>query len=161
VGREQADRGVRDDGLGAFGQPRGEAQRALVAQGQTALLDQRGEAQQRDVVEQVGRQECRTRHARVGLGDRDADEEAAVDDEVGEEVEHPAEIRGARPTRDGAVEPVERPVEQPQDQRRPPRAGVAAATQAPTPTSSPTPVTAPAVIPACAARSAARSMAGA
>ena len=88
---------------------------------QAALLHQRGERQQRDVVEQVGGQQRAAGDAGVGHGDRDADDEAAVDDEVRDEVEQPGQVGRAEAAGERPVEPVERAVSPATGRARAPR----------------------------------------
>jgi hypothetical protein len=94
----------------------------FVAEAHAPLLDERREAQQRDIVEQVCAEQRAACEPRVRLGDRDRDDEAAVDDEVRDEVEHRTEVRRSAQARDLAIQAVERAVGQPQHKGEPPAA---------------------------------------
>ena len=117
TGGQQTERRVGQHGLGALGETGREPQRALVAERQPPLLDERRERELRHVVEQVRGQEHAAGQPRCRHGHRDTDDEPPVDHEVCGEVLKAAEVGRAAPPRQRAVETIQHAVDQPQCER--------------------------------------------
>ena len=117
--RPDADQHVHHDGLAAFGEPTDEVQRAVVAGGTSTTLSQGRPREERRARHIVGGEDDDRSEAGIGLRVGDADHEAGVDREVGDDVDEPTPIGRADEASHRTIESIGDSIREPQDQRQP------------------------------------------